>query len=74
MQHNEAVNDQPTELGYSLLLGGDWHLTKAFADRIRQTTPEDIRRVATKWLTTPQTAVVGDPSKLDPKVVGLGAP
>ena len=74
MQHNEAVNDQATELGYSLLLGGDWHMTKAFADRIRQTTPEDIRRVATKWLTTPQTAIVGDPSKLDPKVVGVSGP
>ena len=67
-QH-ETVDGQAAELAYSHLLGGDWHKAKAFADRVRATSPEDVRRVAATWLTIPQTTVVGDPSKLDPRIV-----
>ncbi len=70
VQDHETADGQAYDLGDALLLGGDWHLAKAFLERLRATTPEDVRRVAVKWIANTQTAIVGDPAKLDPKVVG----
>ncbi len=70
LQNHEAVDGQAGDLAFSIVLGGDWHLSKTFPERVRATTAEDIQRAATKWITNPQTVIVGDPSKLDPKVVG----
>ena len=57
----------------AVILGGDWHLIDTFPDRVRAVRAEDIQRVAKKWLVNPQTAIVGDPGKLDPKAVGVSA-
>ena len=70
-QGHETADGQAAELSEAILLGGDWHRANTFADQVRATTPEDIRRVAAKWIANTQTAIVGDPTKLDPKVVGV---
>jgi predicted Zn-dependent peptidase len=69
IQRNEAVNGQAHELLEAILLGGDWHLTKSLPERIHAVTPEAVRAAAKKWMVGMQTAIVGDPSKLDPKIV-----
>jgi zinc protease len=69
-QWHEPADWMAADLSSAILLGGDWHHVKTFPDQIRATTPEDVRRVAAKWITNTQTAIVGDPTKLDPKVVG----
>ena len=70
LQGHELVDGQAYDLGTAIVLGGDWHVAKANIDRLRATTPEAVRSAARKWFTNVQTAIVGDPSKLDPKVVG----
>jgi zinc protease len=70
LQEHEAVDGQAYDLGDAIVLGGDWHLAKTNIDRLRATTPEAVRDAARKWLTNVQTAIVGDPAKLYPKVVG----
>ena len=70
LQGHEAVDGQAGDLGAALLLGGDWHLAATNIQRLRATTPEAVRDAARKWFSNVQTAIVGDPSKLDPKIVG----
>lgn len=70
LQGHETVDGQANELGTSLLLGGDWHLVNTNIERLKATTPEAVRDAAKKWFTNVQTAIVGDPSKLDAKIVG----
>ena len=69
-QEMETTDDMASWLGRAQLLGGDWRLANGFLDRARGATAEDIRAAARKYITNLQTAIVGDPSKLDPKVVG----
>jgi zinc protease len=70
LQRHETVDGQATELADALLLGGDWHLARTLIARVKATTPESARDAARKWLMNMQTEIVGDPGKLDPKVVG----
>jgi len=70
LQGHEAVDGQAYDLGTALLLGGDWHLASTNIDRLRATTPEAVRDAAHRWFSNVQTAIVGDPSKLDAKIVG----
>jgi zinc protease len=69
LQAHEAVDGQAYDLADAVVLGGDWHLAKTNIERLRATTPEAVRDAARKWFTNVQTAIVGDPAKLDPKVV-----
>jgi zinc protease len=70
LQGHESVDGQASDLGESLLLGGDWHLANTLIDRVHAATPEAVRDAAKKWIVNLQTEIVGDPSKLDPKIVG----
>jgi len=71
LQEHESVDGQAYDLGTALLVGGDYHLAATNIDRVRATTPEAVRSAAQKWLGNMQTAIVGDPSKLDAKIVGV---
>jgi zinc protease len=66
----EANMDQAAMLGSYELLGGGWERAFTFADQVRAVTPADIRRVAGRYLTKLRFAVVGDPTKLDPRIFG----
>jgi zinc protease len=70
LEHHESVDGQAYDLGDAIVLGGDWHASKKNIDRLRAATPEAVRDAARKWFTNVQTAIVGDPTKLDPKIVG----
>jgi predicted Zn-dependent peptidase len=70
LEGHEAVDGQAYFLSEAILFGGDWHLAQTTIDKIRATTPEAVRDAAKKWFSNVQTAIVGDPTKLDPKVVG----
>jgi zinc protease len=70
VQSQESVGGQASSLADAVILGGDWHMASMLLDRVRATTPEAIQGAARKWFTSVQTAIVGDPTKLDPKVVG----
>jgi predicted Zn-dependent peptidase len=70
LQGHETVDGQASDLGAALLVGGDWRLARTNIERLRATTPEAVRDAAKRWLVNMQTAIVGDPTKLDPKVVG----
>jgi predicted Zn-dependent peptidase len=71
--NQETTDWQVWAVVQAVILGGDWHLIETFPDRVRAVRAEDIQRVAKKWLVNPQTAIVGDPEKLDPKTVGVDA-
>ena len=68
---HETVDGLAYELSDAILLGGDYHLANTFAERVKKVSADDIRRVSTTWLSNMQTAIVGDPTKLDPKIVGV---
>ena len=74
LQGHEAVDGQAYDLGNALLLGGDWHLASTNLDRLRATTPEAVRDAARRWFANVQTAIVGDPSKLDAGSSALSSP
>jgi zinc protease len=69
LKGHETTDGQASVLGEALLLGGDWHRANTFPARLKATTPEQVRAAATRWLNHFQTAIVGDPSKLDPQIV-----
>ena len=69
-REEETTEGMATWLGRAQLLGGDWHLANAFLDRARTVTSDEVRAVARKYIVNLQTAIVGDPTKLDPKAVG----
>ncbi len=70
LQRHETVDGQASALADAVVLGGDWHLASLLLDRVRAATPEALQGAARKWFTNVQTAIVGDPTKLDPKIVG----
>jgi zinc protease len=70
LQGHETSDGLASELGEALLIGGDWHLAGTLLERVHKVTPEALRDAAHKWLVNMQTEIVGDPSKLDPKIVG----
>ena len=70
LKEHETTGGQAAVLGEALLLGGDWHLANSFPEKVKATTPEEVRAAARKWITNLQTSIVGDPAKLHPAVVG----
>jgi zinc protease len=65
VQEHETPEGQAVTLGDALLYAGDWHFARALPDRVRAVTAEDIQAFARKYLAHLQTALVGDPSKVD---------
>ena len=73
LKEHETTDGQAAVLGEALLLGGDWHLANRFPEQLKAITPEQVRAVADRWMVNLQTAIVGDPVKLHPQVVGATA-
>jgi zinc protease len=66
---NETNADQANQLARAQLYQGDWRHAVAFAEELRQVTPDDVRRVARTYMRNVRFAYVGDPAKLDRSVV-----
>lgn len=59
---------QVEELGKYELIGGGWRNSLFFLDRIHQVKPEDVQRVAQKYMTNVRFVVIGNPSAINKKV------
>jgi zinc protease len=61
---NETNADQATALARAELYEGDYRVANRLVDRLRQVTPEDVRRVAQRYMRDFQFAYLGDPSRV----------
>jgi zinc protease len=66
---NETNADQANALARAQLYQGDWHHASEFVEGLRQVTPDDVRRVARQYMRNMRFVYVGDPSKLDQKLI-----
>jgi zinc protease len=68
---NETNAAQADFLARSQLYGGDYNEADRFMDEVKSVTPEDVQRVARKYMKGFRFAYVGDPSKLNPRTISL---
>lgn len=68
---NETNAAQADFLARSQLYGGDYREADRFMDEVKSVTPEDVQRVARKYMKGFRFAYVGDPSKLNPRTISL---
>jgi zinc protease len=68
---NETNAAQADFLARSQLYGGDYREADRFVDELKSVTPEMVQRVARKYMKGFRFAYVGDPSKLNPRTIGL---
>jgi len=62
---NETNSDQANFLARAELYQGDYRAADRFMDALKRVTPDDVRRVARRYLKDFRFAYVGDASKLD---------
>ncbi|MEO7962587.1 MAG: hypothetical protein ABIT38_01615, partial [Gemmatimonadaceae bacterium] len=60
---NESNTDQADFLARTWLFEGDWRAIDQFEQRLRSVTPEDIQRMAQRYIRDVQWAFVGDAKK-----------
>jgi zinc protease len=68
---NETNAAQADFLARSQLYEGDYREAERFVDELKSITPEDVQRVARKYMKGFRFAYVGDPSKLNPRTISL---
>jgi zinc protease len=68
---NETNAAQADFLARSELYGGSYKEADRFVDELKRVTPEDVQRVARKYMKGFRFAYVGDPSKLNPRTISL---
>jgi zinc protease len=68
---NETNAAQADFLARAQLYAGDYREAERFVDTLKSVTPEDIQRVARKYMKGFRFAYVGDPSKLNPRTISL---
>jgi zinc protease len=68
---NETNAAQADFLARSQLYQGDYREADRFVDELKSITPEAVQRVARKYMKGFRFAYVGDPSKLNPRTIGL---
>jgi zinc protease len=62
---NETNADQATALARAELYEGDYRVANRLVDRLRDVTPEDVRRVARRYMRDFQFAYLGDPNRVN---------
>jgi len=68
---NETNAAQADFLARSQLYEGDYREAERFVDELKSITPEDVQRVARKYMKGFRFAYVGDPSKLNLRTISL---
>jgi zinc protease len=68
---NETNAAQADFLARSQLYEGDYREADSFVDELKRVTPEDVQRVARRYMKNFRFAYVGDPSKLNPGTIAL---
>jgi zinc protease len=61
---NETNADQATALARAELYEGNYRAANRLVDRLREVTPEDVRRVARQYMRDFQFAYLGDPTRV----------
>jgi len=56
---------QAAQLGLWEISGGGYQNAGRYIERLRAVTPQDVQRVATKYLRNARFVIIGDPSKID---------
>jgi predicted Zn-dependent peptidase len=56
---------QAGELAQYELIGGGWRNSAAFIERLRAVTPQEVKRVANKYMRNLQFVVIGNPQSID---------
>jgi len=64
---------QAGELASYELNGGGWRSSLGFLDKMREVTPDDVRRVSNKYMKNIRFIVVGNPASVDKKIFLQGA-
>jgi len=59
---------QAGELAQYEIIGGGWRNAFVFLPRLRAVTPEDVQRVAQKYMRNIRFVVLGDPKSVDTKL------
>lgn len=59
---------QAGELAQYELIGGGWHNSALYLDRLRAVTPADVKRVANAYMRNLQFVVIGNPRQIDKSV------
>ena len=59
---------QAGDLATYELIGGGWSNSNTFLERIRAVTPQDVQRVAQKYMHNLRFVVLGDPARIDKNV------
>jgi zinc protease len=59
---------QAGELAQSELIGGGWRTSLQFIDRLRETKPADVQRVARTYMRNLRFVVIGDPKSIDTEI------
>lgn len=59
---------QANDLATYELIGGGWRNSLAFLDKIRRVKPEDVRRVARRYMRNLRFVVLGNPASVDRRV------
>ncbi len=59
---------QAGELAQSEIIGGGWHKSVEFIERVRAVTPADVQRVSQKYMRNFRFVVLGDPKSVDSNV------
>ncbi len=68
---NETNAAQADFLARSELYEGSYKEADRFVDELKRVTPEDVQRVARRYMKGFRFAYVGDPSKLNPRTISL---
>lgn len=64
----ETNNAQTGELAEYELIGGGWRNAASVLDKLRDVTPDDVRRVANTYMKNLQFVVLGNPQSIDKRV------
>ncbi len=67
----ETNSSIASQLARSELIGGDWSQMFRFLDAVNAVTPEDIQRVADRYIQNVQFGVVGDPEAVPGELFGV---
>ena len=59
---------QAAELAKYELIGGGWHNTFDFLDKVRQVKPEDVQRVSQKYIKNIRFVAIGNPSAINKNI------
>jgi zinc protease len=64
----ETNGAQVAELAQSELIGGGWHNSLVFLEKLRAVTPAEVQRVAQKYMRNIRFVVLGNPQQIDKNV------